>query len=146
MFRGRYEHTIDPKGRVSVPARFRDVLARYEGGLLVLPNDHALEIHPLPEWERLEAKINQHPAFSQEIRKVARLLISRSRDVELDGVGRILLPPDLREQAGISREVTLVGGGLPYFEVWDRRRFQEYERMNSDGVTALLDKLAQLGV
>src|SRR5688572_9663382 len=108
MFRGRYEHTIDPKGRVSVPARFRDALARYEGRLLVLPNDYALEVYPLPEWERLEAKINQHPVFSQEIRKVSRLVISRAKEVDMDGAGRILLPPDLRERAGIAREVSLI--------------------------------------
>jgi MraZ protein len=146
MFRGRYEHTIDPKGRLSVPARFRDVLARYEGPMVVVPNDHALEVHPLPEWERLEARIGQHPSFSQEVRRLGRLFISRAKEVPLDNVGRILLPPDSREQAGLDRDVTLVGPGLPFFEVWDRRRFEEYERSNGDGLTSLFDRLAQLGV
>lgn len=146
MFRGRYEHTIDPKGRLSVPSRFRDVLARYEGPVIVVPNDHALEVHPLPEWERLEAKISQHPSFSQEVRRLGRLFISRTREVDLDGAGRILLPPDSREQAGLERDVILVGPGLPFFEVWDRTRFHEYERTNGGGLTSLFDTLAQLGV
>jgi MraZ protein len=146
MFRGRYDHTIDPKGRLSVPARFRDVLARYEGPVIVVPNDHALEVHPLPEWEKLEGKISQHPTFSQEVRQIGRLYVSRCREVDLDGAGRILLPPDVREPAALDRDVTLVGPGLPFFEVWDRARFSEYERSNGGGLTSLFDKLAQLGV
>ena len=53
MFRGRYQHTIDPKGRLSVPARFRDALAQYDGALVVVPNEHCLEVHPLEEWQRI---------------------------------------------------------------------------------------------
>jgi len=59
MFRGRYQHTIDPKGRLSVPARFRDALAQYDGALVVVPNDHCLEVHPLEEWQ----KRGCHPAI-----------------------------------------------------------------------------------
>jgi MraZ protein len=66
--------------------------------------------------------------------------------VDLDGAGRILLPPDSREQAGLERDVVLVGPGLPFFEVWDRGRFHEYERTNGGGLTSLFDTLAQLGV
>ena len=58
MFRGRYQHTIDPKGRLSVPAKFRDALAQYAGSLVVVPNEHSLEVHPLEEWERIEEKLN----------------------------------------------------------------------------------------
>jgi MraZ protein len=54
MFRGRYQHTIDPKGRLSVPAKFRDALAQYDGALIVVPNDYCLEVHPLEEWQRIE--------------------------------------------------------------------------------------------
>jgi transcriptional regulator MraZ len=146
MFRGRFQHTIDPKGRLSVPARFRDVLAQYEGQLVVVPNEHSLEVHPLEEWQRIEEKLNAQPLFTPEVRQLSRLYISRAKDVVLDAAGRILLPPDTRRQAGLEKEVTLVGGGRRMFEVWDRKRFDEYERMNGDALPTLFDKLAAYGV
>jgi MraZ protein len=146
MFRGRYQHTIDPKGRLSVPAKFRDVLAQYEGALIVAPNDNALEVHPLEEWERLENRINEQSQFDPEVRKLGRLYISRAREVALDSAGRILLPPDSRQQAGLGKDVTLVGPGRKFFEVWDRTRFEEYERTNGDGLPSLFERLSRLGV
>jgi MraZ protein len=147
-FRGRYQHTIDPKGRLSVPAKYRDVLAQYEAKtLIVVPNEHAaLEVHPLEEWERLEALINEKSRFDAEIRRLGRLYISRAKDVELDGAGRVLLPPDSRRDAGLVKDVTLVGVGRGYFEVWDRTRFEEYERTNGDGLASGFERLSQLGV
>src|SRR5918999_2701267 len=107
MFRGRYQHTIDPKGRLSVPAKFRDVLAQFDGALVVVPNDHCLEVHPVEEWERLEARPREQSRFNLEVREISRLYVSRAKDVALDGAGRILLPPDSRQGAGLEREVTL---------------------------------------
>jgi MraZ protein len=147
MFRGRYQHTIDPKGRLSVPSKYRDVLAQYDGSMLVVvPNEQAIEVHPLGEWERIEAKINEQSMFDLEIRKLGRLYISRAKEVDLDGVGRILLPADTRAQGGLGRDVTLIGLGRKYFEIWDRKRFEEYERVNGDGLPTGFERLAQLGV
>ncbi len=146
MFRGRYQHTVDPKGRLSVPAKFRDVLAQYDGNLVVVPDGECLEVHPLEEWQRMEAKLREQSRFSAEVREISRLYISRAKDVTLDAAGRILLPPDARQQAGLEKEVTLVGGGLPKFEVWDRARFEEYERTGQSKLASLFDKLASLGV
>ena len=73
MFRGRYQHTIDPKGRLSVPAKFRDALAQYGDHaeqLIVVPNEHALEVHPLEEWQRIEEKLNSQPTFAPERKEV----------------------------------------------------------------------------
>jgi len=144
MFRGRYQHTIDPKGRLSVPAKFRDAMAQYGDALVVVPNEHSLEVHPLEEWQRIEEKLNTQSAFA--LRELSRLYISRARDVTLDGAGRILLPPDTRKQAGLDKDVTLVGGGRRMFEVWDRPRFEEYERTQGDSLPTLFEKLAALGV
>jgi MraZ protein len=146
MFRGRYQHTIDPKGRLSVPARFRDVLAQYDGALVVVPNDNALEVHPLEEWDRIEAKLREQSMFNPEVRDISRLYISRAKDATLDSAGRILIPPDARQQAGLQKDVTLMGGGLRHFEVWDRQRFEEYERMRGERLPSLFEKLASLGV
>jgi MraZ protein len=147
MFRGRYQHTIDPKGRLSVPAKYRDVLAQYDGGgLIVVPNGEALEVHPLPEWERIEARFNDQSMFDPTVRQMGRLYVSHAKDVEMDTAGRILLPPDTRAQVGLVRDVTLIGLGRKYFEVWDRTRFEEYERVNGDGLPTGFARLAQLGV
>lgn len=147
MFRGRYQHTVDPKGRVSIPSKYRDVLAQYDGPTLVLvPNEHAVEAHPLAEWERIEARIDEKSMFDAKLREIGRLYISRAREVELDGAGRILLPPDTRQQGGLGRDVTLVGPGRKFFEIWDRARFEEYERTRGDGLPAGFDRLAELGV
>jgi len=149
MFRGRYQHTIDPKGRMSIPAKFRDVLAQYGDhaeALIVVPNEHALEVHPVDEWQRIEEKLNAQPMFTPEVRQLSRLYMSRAKDVGLDGAGRILLPPDTRKQAGLDKDVTLVGGGRKMFEVWDRARFEEYERTQGDALPTLFEKLSALGV
>ncbi len=146
MFRGRYQHTIDPKGRLSVPARFRDALAQYDGALVVVPNDHCLEVHPLEEWQRIETKLREQSIFNPEVRELGRLYISRAKDVALDAAGRVLIPPDAREHAGLSKDVTLVGGGLPQFEVWDRGRFDEYERTRQERLPSLFERLSSLGV
>ncbi len=147
MFRGRYQHTIDPKGRVSVPAKYRNVLAESPNATLILvPNDEALEVHPLQEWERIESKINQNSMFDPELRRVGRLYVSRAKEVEMDAAGRILLPPDSRDPVGLVKDVTLVGAGRPYFEIWDRKRFEEYERTNGDGLASGFERLSQLGV
>jgi MraZ protein len=150
MFRGRYQHTIDPKGRLSIPAKFRDVLAQYGDhaeALIVVPNDYALEVYPVQEWQRIEEKLGTQSLFSPEVRHLSRLYMSRAKDVALDGAGRVLLPPDTRKQAGLeSRDVTLVGGGQKMFEVWDRARFEEYERTQGDSLPTLFEKLSAYGV
>jgi MraZ protein len=149
MFRGRYQHTIDPKGRMSIPAKWRDALAQLgEHGdqLIVVPNEHSLEVHPLEEWQRIEEKLNGQPMFTPEVRHLSRLYMSRAMETSLDGAGRILLPPDSRKQAGLERTVTLVGGGRRMFEVWDRPRFEEYERTQGDSLPTLFEKLSAYGV
>src|SRR5438105_163850 len=144
MFRGRYQHTIDPKGRLSVPAKFRDVLAEHGGSLIVVPNVESLEVHPLQEWERLENRITAESGFDPEVRRLGRLYVSRAKEVELDGAGRILLPPDSRQHAHLTKDVTLLGPGRPFFEVWDRSRLDEYDQANVGGLESVFEKLAQL--
>ena len=147
MFRGRYLHTIDPKGRVSIPAKFREALGDgYAGSLVVVSNDHCLEVHPLEGWQRIEAKVRELSIFSADVRKISRLFISKGKDVDLDAQGRILIPPDLRSEAGLVKEVTLVGGGLTHFEIWDRRRFEEFDRTHQDELPTVFEKLSGLGV
>src|SRR5262245_65845318 len=98
MFRGRYQHTIDPKGRLSVPAKFRDALAQYDGALIVVPNDYCLEVHPLEEWQRVEGKLREQSIFHPEVRELSRLVVSRAKDVELVAAGGIAVAPEGRHE------------------------------------------------
>src|SRR4029450_3373992 len=112
MFRGRYQHTIDPKGRLSIPAKFRDALAQYgdhPGELIVVPNEAALAVYPPEEWQRIEDKLNGQSIFSPEGRHLSRLYMSRAKETTVDGAGRVLLPPDTRKRAGRAKRGALSG-------------------------------------
>jgi transcriptional regulator MraZ len=148
MFRGRFEHSIDGKGRLSVPAKFREVLQeKFDGdkNLVVVPNERCLEVHPVARWEEIETQVRTGSMFDEGLRELSRLYMSRAREVEIDSAGRVLLPPDSRQQAGLDRDVTLVGGGLMLFEVWDRRRFEDYERTVQHKLPDLFDKMVSRG-
>ena len=120
MFRGVNSLTLDSKGRLAIPTRYRDTLTRVCNGQLVLTvdRDHCLLLYPLPEWEEIEHKLVKLPSFNAQVRRLQRLLIGHATECELDGSGRILLPPLLREFAGLQKAVVLIGQGNK-FEVWD---------------------------
>ncbi|MFQ5896944.1 MAG: division/cell wall cluster transcriptional repressor MraZ [Candidatus Methylomirabilia bacterium] len=147
MFRGRFHHTIDPKGRLSIPAKFREAQLEHFGeNLIVVPNEHCLEVYPLEEWQRVEEKVRQLPTFSPERKAIARLFTSKARDASLDRQGRIQLPPECRAEVGLVKDVTIVGGGLLHFEVWDRRRFEEFDRTHQDQIPTVLERLGGMGI
>ncbi len=120
MFRGSYEHTVDAKGRVSVPSKFRDIIAdQYEGRLvLTMDYDRCLTLYPLEEWERLEEKLKSLPLMQQEVKDFRRFLLSSAAECELDRQGRLLIPPAHREHAAIAKNVMLVGI-IDKVEIWD---------------------------
>lgn len=128
MFKGTYRHRIDSKGRLPVPAAFRRALAA-EGrsSLVITPLDQCLAAYPPGEWARLEAQLRALPAFSRPVKALTRLLASRAADCELDAQGRILLPPLLRQAAGLAREATVVGV-LNRIEVWAPEAWESFVR------------------
>lgn len=120
VFRGNNEINLDTKGRMAIPARYRDALmSQCEGSLVVTIDikDKCLFIYPLPEWEKIEDQIAAMPTFNETTRLLQRLLIGYARDVELDGNGRILVPAELRKHAGIEKKAMLVGQ-RHRFELW----------------------------
>jgi MraZ protein len=119
MFRGVNTLNLDSKGRLAVPVRYREALARQCNGQMVLTvdRDHCLLLYPLPEWEEIERKLVKLPSFNRQARRMQRLLIGHATECELDGNGRILLPPPLREFAGLEKAVVLIGQGNK-FEIW----------------------------
>lgn len=120
MYRGIAGVNIDTKGRMAIPTRYRDDLIQNARGQLVVTidtEDRCLLLYPLPEWEKIEAKIEALPSFNRMARRIQRLLIGHACETEMDSQGRILLPLLLREYAGLDKEVMLVGQGKR-FEIW----------------------------
>jgi len=144
MFRGSFEHTVDAKGRVSVPSKFRDIIAdRYDGRLvLAMDYDRCLTVYPLEEWERLEEKIKTLPMMKQEVKDFRRFLLSSATECELDKQGRILIPPAHRDHAGIAKSVMLVGI-IDKIEIWDAKAWEARNSQNGDKIS---DALAALGL
>jgi MraZ protein len=143
MFRGSFEHTVDSKGRVSVPSKFRDIIAdRYDGRLvLAMDYDECLTVYPLEEWEKLEEKIKTLSLVKQEVKDFRRFLLSSATECELDKQGRILLPSPHREHAGIAKNVMLIGI-IDKIEVWD---VKTWEARNSQNGNKIGEALAALG-
>jgi MraZ protein len=126
VFKGTYQHRIDPKGRLPIPAAFRRALggaARVVATLL----DQCLAVYSAEEWARLEAQLAALPAFSMQVKALTRLLASRAVDCEIDVQGRILLPLPLREAAGLERDATVIGV-LNRFEVWSPEAWRGFVR------------------
>jgi MraZ protein len=126
MFRGATQVTLDAKGRMVLPTRYRDrITERCQGNLVVtIDRDHCLLIYPLSEWEEIERKLMRLPTLNEAARKLQRLMVGHATDVELDASGRLLLPPKLREFATLERDAVLIGQGNR-FELWDEVRWNE---------------------
>ncbi len=126
MFRGASKLTLDSKGRMVIPTRYRDRLQERCGGHLVITvdKDQCLLIYPLPDWEEIERKLMSLPSFDREARRLQRLMVGHATDLELDAHGRLLLPPNLREFGLLTRDAMLIGQGHR-FELWDESRWNE---------------------
>ena len=126
MFRGATKVTLDAKGRMAIPTRYRERLAaRCDGHVVAtVDRDFCLLIYPLPDWEEIERKLVRLPAFDRKARRLQRLMVGYATELELDGHGRILLPRELREFAGLDKHTLLIGQGNK-FELWDEERWNE---------------------
>lgn len=126
MFRGINAIALDDKGRIAIPARYRDLIADEAGGILVVTidtEDRCLLLYPYPQWEQIEQKLEALPSFNPVSRRIQRLLIGHATEIEMDRNGRILLPPLLREHAGLGQMVMLVGQGKK-FEIWGETQWE----------------------
>jgi MraZ protein len=127
MFRGAAKITLDDKGRVVVPTRYRErLLERSQGQLVVTVNldGECLLIYPLTDWEEVERRVMGLPTFNEDSRRLQRIMVGHATDLALDGHGRMLLPPELREIAKLTRHAVLIGQGARC-ELWDEARWNE---------------------
>ena len=126
-FRGSYKHSIDHKGRVSIPARFRRLLSGDANETFVILRglDACVSLYPADEFKRLEDRLRSRSFSDQTQRRFQRLLLLDSRDETLDAQGRVAIPPSLIAHAGLKKEV-LVNGVLDHIEIWSPEFFEKY--------------------
>jgi len=134
VFRGATKVTLDAKGRMAIPTRYRERLATRCGGQLVatVDIDYCLLIYPLPDWEEIERKLMRLPSLNEDARRLQRLMVGYATEIEMDGHGRILVSRELRDFASLERQAMLIGQGNK-FELWDDERWKEKRDSWIDG-------------
>jgi MraZ protein len=140
MFMGEYNHTIDVKGRLIVPTKFREQLG--EAFVIAKGNDGCLAIYTNDAWEAFMKKIQALPA-NKDIRTYVRTIVGSALPVETDKQGRILVPGNLREYAGLDKDVVLAGV-IDKIEVWDKERWSK--QTDIDNIDDIAEKMAELGL
>ena len=129
MFKGTYFHNIDAKGRMIIPSKFRELLG--EGSVMTFGLDGCLFLLPKDVWDEMEEKLMKLPLSDRRSRKLSRLFLSNAQDCEFDRQGRIILTQNLKELAGLSKDVVLIGVG-DRIEIWDKERWKSYSSIESD--------------
>lgn len=146
MFRGRFVHQIDSKGRLSVPSRFREVLSsQFDERVIVTNFDECLWAYPVPEWQELERKVAALPQFMDEVKALQRVFISAAAECTVDRQGRLLVPSSLRDYAGLGRDVVIVGM-TRRFEIWAKERWDTAFASAQVRLEGMGAKLAELGL
>jgi transcriptional regulator MraZ len=131
MFLGRHAHTLDAKGRLAIPARFRDALA--DGLVLTRGIDRCLSLYPMATWRALAEKVSALPITDADARNFRRMVFAEAVDLALDGQGRILVPPELRRYAGLERDALVVGVDAS-IEIWSPEGWAQVASvMDADG-------------
>ncbi len=150
MFRGRYEHSIDAKGRTSVPSRFREVMTAQGDSKLVLTTglDACLVAYPMAEWIAFEDRLSALPQFDADVVTLKRIYVSGAVECDVDKVGRLLIPAALRKHARLKRDALWAGMGA-YIELWSKEAFESLRTgalADDDRRLAISKRLAELGL
>ncbi len=141
MFMGEYHHTIDGKGRLIVPARFRDALG--EKFVATKGLDNCLFVYPYEEWTMIEAKLKSLPFTRSDIRAFVRFFFSGAAECGLDRQGRILIPPNLRQYARLEKEVVVIGVSNRV-EIWSKSEWENYSQKTELSYEELAEKIVDL--
>ena len=143
MFMGEYQHSLDEKSRLIIPARFRDDLG--EKFVLTRGLDRSLFLCPLHEWLAVEEKMKTLSTTQADARAFVRLFFSGAVECEPDKQGRISIPPHLREHAGIQRDLYILGVSTR-IEIWAREVWEEYAKKAEEAYEALAEKIIGIGI
>ena len=141
MFMGEYNHTIDAKGRLIIPSKFRELLG--EEFVLTKGLDGCLSIYPMDEWKAFEEKLRALPLTNKNARTFTRFFVAGATNCELDKQGRILVPQTLREFAGLEKDVVLTGN-LNRIEVWSKEKWSE--NCNYDDMDNIAESMQDMGI
>lgn len=148
MFRGSSYHTIDDKGRIVIPSRFRELLRSENGdGIMISRMDRCLVAFPMVSWSRLEERILKLAEKSEVMRRFRRVFIGGAHECACDKQDRLLIPPALRQYAGLNKEIVLVGV-LDHFEIWSRENYENEELMLANDLKdpEARNEIAKLGI
>jgi len=143
LFMGEYQHSLDEKSRLIIPARFRDDLG--EKFVLTRGLDRSLFLYPLQEWKAIEEKMKTLSTTQADARAFVRLFFSGAVECEPDKQGRISIPPHLREHAGIQRDLYILGVSTR-IEIWAREVWEEYAKKAEEAYEALAEKIIGIGI
>lgn len=143
MFIGEFNHSLDTKGRVALPKKFRSDL---EKGLVITKGlDNCLWIYTMQEWENLAKKLVNLPISQSDTRAFARMMLAGAMDVNLDSQGRVIIPEYLRTYANISKKV-IIAGLYDRLELWDQDKWNNYKEKTENKVDELAERLGELGI
>jgi len=146
MFLGTVEHTMDGKGRVSIPARFRDAIENRFGDKIVMTKgEGCVDVYPVSIWQELTQKIMGLPQLRRDIKAFQRFYIGGAQECSIDKQGRVLVPPDLRLHAGFDKDVVFIGISTR-FELWSKKNWMEAEKRILETIDGHRDALAELGI
>lgn len=143
MLMGQFQHSLDPKGRLIIPSKFREQLG--ESFILTKGLDRCLFVYPKSEWVMLEQKLKALPLTKKEARAFIRFFFSGAVEVELDKQGRILIPPVLREYARIEKEVVIIGVSNRA-EIWSASEWEAYSKEAEDSYEEIAENMVELGI
>lgn len=143
MLIGEYKHNLDPKKRLAVPAKLRKDLG--ERAVLTRGLDNCLFLYPAAEFQKLTERLTQLPTGKSDIRSLVRSLLAGATEVELDGLGRILIPDYLKNHADLKRRV-VIAGVYNRLEIWDEERWESYKKESEKHTDTIAEKLGELGL
>lgn len=147
MFIGKYSLTLDSKGRISVPAKFREVLStRYHPSLIVTTANQCLVGYPVEEWLSMSERIRELPQMKRELNDYMRLIFSSATECTLDRQGRILIPAEHRSHAGLDGSEAVVVGIMNRIEIWSKERWEAVDSSTRDRLDEISDVLAEFGL
>ena len=143
MLLGEFRHNLDDKGRIALPAKFREKLQ--SGAIITRGLDHCLFVFGVNEWDGLVQKLVALPLAQSDSRAFARLMLAGASDVKYDAQGRILIPDSLREYAHLKKQV-VVTGMYTRVELWDEEEWDKYKAKTESAADEIAEKLGELGI
>lgn len=143
MFLGEYSHTVDQKKRLAVPAKFRQLLGKK--AVITRGLDNCLFLYPFDEWKKQAKKLSQLSIYQADARGFSRVILAGAMEVNLDQLGRILIPDYLRDYAALGKKV-VIAGLYNRVEIWDEKKWRDYKKKTEKTVGDMAERLKEFGV